>query len=280
MPEWWTAGVGGFARAHPAVLAFGMLIGIAMLVIGFASWERDAGRLAREAREQAPSSLPASVGAPADRSVSAPEPSSNAPFSADAPRTKVNAETSAPATALRMARRDDPPAAMAPTTGPVALEVPPLPAAAIAAPVMPDAPAPRSVGAPSPPLPLATVRVPTADEIEAQFVVFVDTYNGGRLDALSALFDDDAQTNQRQGRAAIRREYDDLFQRSDWRRMKISRMSWKLAGEVAQVRAEGAVRIAWRDGREVEERFALDMDLAWRGGRVFIIRLAQRTSAP
>jgi ketosteroid isomerase-like protein len=145
---------------------------------------------------------------------------------------------------------------------------------------VPDAPPVRVPAVPPPTVVPAPVQAPKVDEIEAQFVAFVDAFDNGRLDAMAALFDDDARTSQRQGRAAIRREYDDLFQRSDWRRMKVSRMSWKLAGEVAQVRAEGAVRIAWRDGREAEERLALDMDLARRDGRVVIIRLSQRAGAP
>jgi ketosteroid isomerase-like protein len=147
------------------------------------------------------------------------------------------------------------------------------------APAVAAAPPVRAVAAPPAPS-TASVLAPKADEIEAQFVAFVDAYNRGRLDAMAALFDDDAQTSQRQGRAAIRREYDDLFRRSDWRRMNVSRMSWKLLGDVAQVRAEGAVRTAWRDGREAEERLALDMDLARRDGRVAIIRLSQQAAAP
>lgn len=360
LPEWLTAGVGGFARAHPAVVAFGMLIGIALLVIGSAAWEPGAGRLAREAREPLPNTLPAPRETTAAAVAAAPEPASNVLLIAAAPppapalaRAQVQAPEagagarpvagpgegagttggagrSAPATDLRTVRRDEPPPTVAPTPAPIAPTpapvaatparvaptpapvastpervappmnaVPPLPALAVAAPTVadappvravavPDAPAVRAVAsppvrvmaAPPPTLSAAAALAPKADEIEAQFVAFVDAYNRGRLDAMAALFDDDAQTNQRQGRAAIRRDYDELFRRSDWRRMNVARMSWKLSGDVAQVTAEGAVRIAWRDGREAEERLALDMDLARRDGRVVIIRLAQRVGAP
>jgi hypothetical protein len=40
------------------------------------------------------------------------------------------------------------------------------------------------------------------------------------------------------------------------------------------------VRIGWRDGREVEQRHAVDMELARRDGRVVITRLSQQPSAP
>ena len=53
-------------------------------------------------------------------------------------------------------------------------------------------------------------------------MAFVDSYDRGRLDAFAALFDDDAGPNQRQGRAAIRSEYDELFRLSGWRRMQLT----------------------------------------------------------
>jgi ketosteroid isomerase-like protein len=182
-----------------------------------------------------------------------------------------------PVADLRTVQRDDRLAAVAPKPEPVA---PAVPTPANVAPTVPDMPPERTVAAIAPTPAAAAALAPTPDEIEAQFVAFVDAYNRGRLDAMAALFDNDAQTIQRQGRAAIRSDYDDLFRRSDSRRMSVSRMSWTLSGDVAQVKAEGAVRIAWRDGREAEERLALDMDLARRDGRVVIVRLAQRTGAP
>ena len=84
------------------------------------------------------------------------------------------------------------------------------------------------------------------------------------------------QAGERRGRAAIRLEYDDLFRRSDWRRMQLTRVSWRSAGDAAQARAEAAVRIGWRDGGEVEQRIALDVELARRGGRVVITRMSQQ----
>ncbi len=303
LPEWLTAGVGGFARAHPAVVAFGLLIGIAGLVIGSAAWERGAGRLAREARDPAPGLVPPVLEATMVPVVAAPEPAPHAPLNAAAPpppqapqagthltvraaegaRANDIVERGAPTAGPRTAQRDDPPVTVVPKpepAAPMANAVPPVAAPAIVAPAVPDAPPVRAVAAPPPPPPAAAAQAPKADEIEAQFVAFVDAYNRGRVDAIVALFDEDAQAGPRQGRAAIRRDYDDLFRRSDGRRMNVSRMSWTLSGEVAQVRAEGTVRSAGRDGRDAEERLALDMDLARRDGRVVIIRLAQRVGAP
>ena len=48
LPEWLTAGVGGFVRAHPAVMAFGSLIVVAALVIAGATWDTQTDSLARQ----------------------------------------------------------------------------------------------------------------------------------------------------------------------------------------------------------------------------------------
>ena len=75
-------------------------------------------------------------------------------------------------------------------------------------PVAPPVRAEPIAPAAMPPAPPATA------EIEALFAAFVESYERGRADAFAALFDDDAETNLRQGRAAIRGEYDELFRLS------------------------------------------------------------------
>jgi ketosteroid isomerase-like protein len=124
------------------------------------------------------------------------------------------------------------------------------------------------------PLPLSVT------EIEALFAAFVETYERGRLDAFAALFDDDADTNLRHGRAAIRGEYDELFRLSDWRKMQLTRINWRRAGERAYAKGEIAVRIGWRDGREIEQHVAVDMELVRRDGRAVIARLAHQPKPP
>ena len=51
LPEWLTAGVGGYAREHPAAIAFSVLIGAAVLTVGAMGWERQEGWLTREVQE-------------------------------------------------------------------------------------------------------------------------------------------------------------------------------------------------------------------------------------
>ena len=121
---------------------------------------------------------------------------------------------------------------------------------------------------------------PASPEIEALFADFVDSYERGRLDAFAALFDVDADTNLRHGRAAIRNEYDELFRLSSWRRMQLTRINWRRAGDKAYAKGEIAVRIGWRDGREVEQRVDVEMELVRRDGRAVIARLSHQPKNP
>lgn len=174
----------------------------------------------------------------------------------------------------------------------VAVAAPPVPAivaapAPMPAPVQPSAaaPAPGNATSRAEDAPVATVAAasplaPANAEIETFFAALVDAYDRGRVDAYAALFDDDARSNERQGRAAIRRDYEELLRQSAWRRMQITRINWRRAGETARAKGEIAVKIGWRDGREVEQRLAVDMELARRDGRVVITRLSQQPSAP
>ncbi|MCE7884049.1 MAG: DivIVA domain-containing protein [Actinobacteria bacterium ATB1] len=155
------------------------------------------------------------------------------------------------------------------TSGPT-----PLPAAgSVPAGVPPAAPPPATLAE-------ASLRAPANAEIELLFAAFVDAYDRGRADAFALLFDADARANQHQGRAAIRGEYDDLFRRSQWRRMQVIRMNWRRVGDTAQAKGEIAVRTGLRDGREHEERLSVDMELVRRDGRLVITRLDQRPGAP
>jgi uncharacterized protein (TIGR02246 family) len=128
--------------------------------------------------------------------------------------------------------------------------------------------------------PAVVPQPPGSSEVEALFAQFVDTYEQGRLDAFAALFADDADTNLRRGRTAIRGEYDELFRLSSWRRMQLTRISWRPVGDRAVAKGEITVRIGWRDGREVEQRLNLDMELARRDGRVVIARLSHQPKSP
>jgi hypothetical protein len=48
LPEWLTAGVGGFVREHPSVTAFTALIAVVLLTVALMVWERPDGALTRE----------------------------------------------------------------------------------------------------------------------------------------------------------------------------------------------------------------------------------------
>jgi hypothetical protein len=58
--------------------------------------------------------------------------------------------------------------------------------------------------------------------------------------------------------------------------MQLTRVNWKRVGDRAVAKGEITVRIGWRDGREVEQRLAVDMELVRRDGRVVIARLSQQ----
>jgi len=147
----------------------------------------------------------------------------------------------------------------------------------------PRAPVVAAAAAPTPPAAsalaepvTATAQPPATAEIEAFFAAFVDSYEKGRLDALAALFDDDAEMNLRRGRPAIRGEYDELFRQSSSRRMQLTRINWRRVGDRAHAKGGIVVKIGWRDGREVEQRIAVDMELVRRDGRALIAKLSQQ----
>lgn len=113
-----------------------------------------------------------------------------------------------------------------------------------------------------------------SSEVEVLIAAFVSSYEKGRLDTFAKLFDDDAQTNQNRGRAAIASEYDQLFRSTVWRRMAISQLGWKPVGDHTEAKGEFVVKTGWRDGREVEQRMAVDMELVRQGGRAVIAKLS------
>ncbi len=121
-----------------------------------------------------------------------------------------------------------------------------------------------------PPLP-----PPASAEVEMLIAALVSLFEGGQVDAFATLFDADAQFNESRGRAAIRSDYNELFMRSTSRRMNVRQLRWHSAGERTQATGEFVVRIAWRDGRELEQRLGVELDLVNRGGRTVISRMSQ-----
>ena len=71
LPEWLTAGVGGFVRAHPAAVAFGAIVVVAAAAIAFAAWTAPPAALTRDPGAEATAQPgPAVTAAPASRSDS------------------------------------------------------------------------------------------------------------------------------------------------------------------------------------------------------------------
>jgi len=370
LPEWLTAGVGGFAREHPSVTAFSALIVAAVVAVALMVWDTHDGALTRDldavneetggttvarlpklswfsSAASAPANAPAASAsargagvkqAPAEDAkapatyvkpgqatiaadvasnaqsaspseyargpasdASPPPPASGmvATEQNDTPASSVrtvSAEPSVAASTVLMARTEP----VAPPPRPTTLvepASPPTPAVAApaaqtiaahsivatsaASPAAPTSgpaptiarvdPAATTVSSPSSP-----ASPPATNEIESLFASFVENYERGRVDVFADLFDVDAETNLRQGRPAIRGEYDELFRLSQWRKMQLTRVNWKRVGNRAVAKGEVTVRIGWRDGREVEQRLALDMELVRRDGRVVIARLSQQ----
>ena len=61
--------------------------------------------------------------------------------------------------------------------------------------------------------------------------------------------------------------------------MQFRQINWRSVGERAHANGEIEVRIGWRDGREVRQRVAVDIEVARRDGRVVITRLAHEPGA-
>ena len=378
LPEWLTAGVGGFAREHPSVTAFTALIGAAVVAVTLMVWGQHDGALTRDLDASSDASSGASLArlpslswfssAASAPVVSAPSPASAAnpgvkrtpPIEAKAMTADVKpADTMAPSggadspapsfqTGLNTAQASDATAVASspPPAPPTSGETPPparagaaeatsLPPMIAAAKVEPVAAPPRMTAAPEPapspprqaaaelampaasstagashtvtaqsmvataaasppvsgpapmmarvdPTPTTIVAPgpqavpPATSEIETLFATFVESYERGRVDIFADLFDVDAEANLRRGRPAIRGEYDELFRLSQWRRMQLTRVNWKRVGNGAVAKGEITVKIGWRDGREVEQRIAMDMELVRRDGRVVIAKLSQQ----
>ncbi len=63
---------------------------------------------------------------------------------------------------------------------------------------------------------------------------FVSSYETGNLDQFMSLFTEDAQTNERRNRNEIRTDYDDLFQTTDQRQLKLIDFNWEPGNHTVQ----------------------------------------------
>ncbi|MHB8724064.1 MAG: DnaJ domain-containing protein [Casimicrobiaceae bacterium] len=342
LPEWITAGVGGFVRAHPAATVFGVAILASAVVIwtvavndgdepltrdgiGFAQGDDHASHAAPSrlaalvqrppaevsptrprlpTRERGAAVAPVRMEAQREHRVAVVAPPTIRPPVGPASRASamathalmraaemhpVNAATSAPEREkpMRVAKASvDGMSAVVPTQASaqsrasksaesaVSTPVPEFPPVMVARAQPPAAP----VSEPARPSAAAVsepARLTNAD-VEALMARFVSTYESGNLDAFAALFDKDAHTNILRGRAAIRREYDELFRLTSSRQMDVTRIRWQLEGDHAEATGELQVHIHWRDGREVDQRVGIRMAIVRSGSGLLITRLVNK----
>ena len=311
LPEWLTAGVGGFARTYPGITIFAVLIAVSVLMIA-AVWPEHESVVIAETGYTAPQSARRGMPdgariAPARSEARAitPDLLSNSAVSVPVPATAM------PSVAVPTPRVSVPMSAAAPASPVPASPLPPMSAAASASPVPASPPAPMFAGfapqqaaaalpARSPIQSAAAIQVvnpagaiasgvaaaipastrvarstpPGATEVEALVATFVSSYENGRLPMFADLFDDDAQTDLQRGRAAIRNEYDQLFRSTAWRRMSISQLRWQQVGDRTEGKGELTLKIGWVDGREEEQHVGVDMALVRHGGRTVIAKLS------
>ncbi len=308
LPEWLTDRIGGYARRHPAVVAFFVLI-VGATLVTVASFRDDRAellaqevRVTRSAVMAGASAAPETTPTPA-APVSTPSATARPPLVFAAPVGNVDGARMGAAVPADRGREGaaHPVAASAASAGltdPIR-SAPPLPPLVVtpaligtqAAPGMPPAligvqaapefPPPVVAGLAQSSAPMSAAPLPpTTAELDAFFNAFVEAYDQGRLDAFVALFDESAESNLYRGRAAIRGEYDELFRLSDSRRMQLTRINWRRDGDRTIAKGEVAVKIRWLGGSQVEQRVLVDMEVARRDGRLLITRLMHRPGSP
>jgi ketosteroid isomerase-like protein len=102
---------------------------------------------------------------------------------------------------------------------------------------------------------------------------FVVAYERGDLEALMALFDQDARI-ERGGRARIRSDYDALFRDSEMRSLRLRDLRWSGEGEVVRGEAAFVARVLRRGEADLREvAGSIRVELVRRGNRLLIIGL-------
>jgi hypothetical protein len=115
---------------------------------------------------------------------------------------------------------------------------------------------------------------PAAADVESLIAAFVSSYEAGTISVFANLFGAEAEANEQRGRVAIRGEYNQFFRSTAWRRMHVAKMNWQSVGDRTEAKGELLVRTGWHDGREVEQRVAVKMELVQQGGRTVIAKLS------
>ncbi len=104
--------------------------------------------------------------------------------------------------------------------------------------------------APNPEQP-ASKRI-TRDALGRLLHDFVRKYQAGDLDQFMSLFAENAQGNERRDRGQVRKDYEDLFQTTDLRRMKLIDVNWQRVSRGVRVWGRFEVKLRKNGGRGVK----------------------------
>ncbi len=92
----------------------------------------------------------------------------------------------------------------------------------------------------------------TRDELGRLIHDFVRKYQAGDLDQFMGLFAENAQGNESRDRGQVRKDYEDLFQTTDERRIRLVDVNWQRVSGGAQVWGRFDVTLRKNGEREVK----------------------------
>ncbi len=103
---------------------------------------------------------------------------------------------------------------------------------------------------------------------------FVRKYQAGDLDQFMSLFAQNTQANERRERGQVRKDYEDLFQTTDVRRMRLIDVNWQRVSGGVQVRAHLEIKVRRNGEQEVKTYIGkLKFHVEKQGPRLVITRL-------
>ena len=119
----------------------------------------------------------------------------------------------------------------------------------------------------------ASTRI-TRDALGRLLHDFVRKYQAGDLDQFISLFAENVQGNERRDRAQVRKDYEDLFQTTDVRRMRLIDVNWQPVSGAVQVWGRFEVTVRKNGEREVKTYIGkLKFHVEKQGARLLITRL-------
>ena len=114
----------------------------------------------------------------------------------------------------------------------------------------------------------------TRDELGRLIHDFVRKYQAGDLDQFMSLFAENAQGNESRDRGQVRKDYENLFQTSDGRRLRLIDVNWQRVSGGVQVWGRFDVKVRKNGGQEVKTYIGkLKFHVEKQGPRLLITRL-------